>query len=131
MSLTLIDSDILIDAAAQVVKEAVDCLKSVEQQSTLIVCTITEMELLVGYRNKAELQNPDRLLERFQIIPLNEEISHSAVVLIRRYRLSHGLLLADALIAATALTLACDFITKNQRDYRFVENLSLLSYPLK
>jgi len=130
MSLALIDTDILIDAAAQV-KEAVDCLKRLEQQSTLVVCAVTEMELLVGCRNKTELQSTDRLLNRFQIIPLNEQISNTAVMLIRKYRLSHGLLLADALIAATALNLECDFITKNQRDYRFVENLDLLSYPPK
>jgi hypothetical protein len=130
MSLALVDTDILIDAAAHV-EEAVDCLKYLERQSTLVVCAVTEMELLVGCRNKAELQNTDRLLERFQVIPLNEQVSNTAARMIRKYRLSHGLLLADALIAATALTLGCDFVTKNQRDYRFIENLKLLSYPLK
>ena len=102
-----------------------------EQRSTLAVSAITELELLVGCRNKTETQNTDRLLERFQIVPLNEQISNVATSLIRKYRLSHGLLLADALIAATALDLDCEFVTKNQRDYRFVENLNLLSYPLK
>lgn len=130
MSLALIDTDILIDAAAHV-EEAVACLKYLERQSTLVVGAVTEMELLVGCRNKAELQKTDQLLERFQVVPLNEQVSNIAVKLIRKYRLSHGLLLADALIAATALTLECDFVTKNHRDYRFIENLSLLSYPLK
>ena len=130
MSLALVDTDILIDAAAHLA-EAVECLKYLERQSTLMVCAVTEMELLVGCRNKAELQKTDRLLERFQVVSLNEQISVIAVELIRKYRLSHGLLLADALIAATALALECDFITKNQRDYRFMENLKLLSYPLK
>ncbi|MBU2610429.1 MAG: PIN domain-containing protein, partial [Chloroflexi bacterium] len=48
----------------------------------------------------------------------NERISSAAVELIRKYRLSHGLLIPDALIAATALTQNFDFITKNQRDSR-------------
>jgi len=52
-----------------------------------------------------------------------------AVDLVRKYRLSHGLLVADSLIAALALVLECDFITKNQRDYRFITELRLLSYP--
>jgi predicted nucleic acid-binding protein len=43
--------------------------------------------------------------------------------------LSHGLLIADALIAATALSLDASFLTKNQRDYRFIKGLSLLMYP--
>ncbi len=130
MSLALVDTDILIDFAGHV-QDASDVLIHLEQRSTLAVSAITELELLVGCRNKTETQNTDRLLERFQIVPLNEQISNVATSLIRKYRLSHGLLLADALIAATALDLDCEFVTKNQRDYRFVENLNLLSYPLK
>jgi predicted nucleic acid-binding protein len=48
---------------------------------------------------------------------------------LRRYRLSHGLLIADSLIAATATYLDEPFVSKNQRDYRFIANLKLLSYP--
>ena len=55
--------------------------------------------------------------------------SPTAVDLLRRYRLSHGLLIADALIAATCLALGLPFITKNQGDYRFIMELRLLSYP--
>ena len=130
MSLALVDTDILIDFAGQV-QDASDTLTDIERRSILAISAITELELLVGCRNKVELQKTDRLLERFQIIPLNEQVSNLANSLIRKYRLSHGLLLADALIAATTLVLECDFITKNQRDYRFIENLNLLSYPLK
>lgn len=130
MSLVLVDTDILIDVAAQVA-DAVDCLRHFEQRATLAVSAVTELELLVGCRNKTELQKTDRLLERFQVIPLNEQISHGAVNLIRKYRLSHGLLLADALIAATALVVDCDFVTKNQRDYRYMDKLNLLPYPLR
>jgi predicted nucleic acid-binding protein len=42
--------------------------------------------------------------------------------------LSHGLLISDALIAATALSAEESFVTKNQRHYRFIEGLDLLSY---
>ncbi len=41
------------------------------------------------------------------------------MALLRRYRLSHGLLLADALIAATALVEGMPLVSKNQRDYRW------------
>ncbi|MEW6285511.1 MAG: hypothetical protein AB1509_04745 [Chloroflexota bacterium] len=33
-------------------------------------------------------------------------------------------------IAATAIELDVDFVSKNQKDYRFIENLRLLAYPL-
>lgn len=128
MNLTLVDTDLLIDLASKNT-QAVNCLKHLEQQSILAVSTITEMELIVGCRNKTELRKTDHLLERFRIIPLNEQVSMLAVDLVRKYRLSHGLLVADSLIAALALVLECDFITKNQRDYRFITELRLLSYP--
>lgn len=56
-------------------------------------------------------------------------LSPKAVDLLKQYRLSHGLLIADALIAATALEHSEPFITKNQRDFRFITGLHLLPYP--
>lgn len=60
-----------------------------------------------------------------------EAIADEAVSLLRTYRLSHGLLIPDALIAATALTENLPLVSKNQRDYRFIANLQLLPYPPK
>jgi len=78
---------------------------------------------------RAELQKVERFLQRFQVIKLTEQTSDEAVDLLRQYRLSHGLLIADALIAATALVFSAALITKNQRDYRFIAGLNLLPYP--
>ena len=63
------------------------------------------------------------------IIKLNETISDRAIALVQEYRLSHGLLIADGLIATTALVLDKLLATKNQRDYRFIADLTLLPYP--
>ena len=49
----------------------------------------------------------------------------------RRYRLSHGLLTADSLIAATAITQGIPLLSKNQRDYRFIAGLNLLLAAFK
>jgi predicted nucleic acid-binding protein len=126
--LILVDTDILIDTGRKGT-EAVDYLEHMEQQTTLGVSVITQMELMVGCRNKRELRVLERFLRRFSIVTLNEAIAATGVTLLRQYRLSHGLLIADALIAATALTIASPLVTKNQRDYRFIEGLELLPYP--
>jgi predicted nucleic acid-binding protein len=126
--LVLVDTDILIDAGRGV-SEAVSCLQHIEQQSSLTISVVTQMELIVGCRNKSELRSVDRFLRRFQVVKVNEQISDTATDLLRRYRLSHGLLIADGLIAATALALDTPFVTKNQRDYRFITRLQLLPYP--
>jgi predicted nucleic acid-binding protein len=87
------------------------------------------MELIVGCRNKKELNALNRFLKRFKIVSLNESTATKAVELLSRYRLSHGLLIADSLIAATAFTMDVPLLSKNQKDYRFIEGLKLLPYP--
>lgn len=124
----LVDTDILIDAGRGVA-EAIACLQKQEQQAALAISVITQLELVVGCRDKGELQKLERFLRRFQVVKLNEQGSDIAVDLIHRYRLSHGLLIADALIAATALVSGVPLLSKNQRDYRFITGLQLLPYP--
>jgi len=128
MALTIVDSDILIDVARGEV-DAINCLLQLEKTSALAISVITQMELIVGCRNKTELQNLERFLHRYQILRLTEQISDRAVDLLEQYFLSHGLLIADGLIAATALVYNEAFITKNQRDFRFIAGLNLLAYP--
>lgn len=128
MALIVIDTDILIDVGRGD-KTAVNCLQFIEQQFQLAVSVVTQMELIVGCRNKVELQDLGEFLQYFQVLKLTEEITDRAVDLLEQYRLSHGLLIADALIAATALEYNEAFITKNQRDYRFITSLKLQQYP--
>jgi predicted nucleic acid-binding protein len=84
---------------------------------------------LLAAAARSELRSLEKFLRRFQILKLNPQSSDTSVDLLRRYRLSHGLLIADALIAATALSLDIPFVTKNQSDYRFISGLRLLPYP--
>ena len=124
----IVDTDILIDAGRGVA-QATSCLQAIEEQSALATSAVTQMELLVGSRNRKEQDGIEKFLSRFQVIKITSPTSDMAVDLLRRYRLSHGLLIGDALIAATALVLNAPLISKNQRDYRFMADLNLLSYP--
>ena len=124
----IIDTDILIDIARGDVSAA-SAIQALQQTFSIAISSVTEMELIVGCRNKEELRELDELLQLFQIVKLTARVSEIAVTLLRRYRLSHGLLIPDALIAATSLAQNLAFITKNQRDYRFIEGLNLLNYP--
>jgi predicted nucleic acid-binding protein len=124
----IVDTDILIDAGRGI-SDAVECLQRIAAQSTLATSVVTQMELFVGCRNKAELQQVEKFLRRFVLLKLGEQVSDIAIDLLRQYRLSHGLLIADALIAATALTQDAAFVSKNQRDYQFITGLNMLPYP--
>lgn len=121
----LIDSDILIDVLRNQ-QRAAERLLALSELESLAVGAVTQMELIVGCRNGQELQRVERLLSGFEIQDLTIDISRQSVNLLREYRLSHGLLMADALIAATALVNEMPLLTRNQRDYRFIEGLELL-----
>jgi predicted nucleic acid-binding protein len=128
VAFTIIDTDVLIDAGRGN-PDAIACLLRLEQQSALATSAVTQMELIVGCRNKTELHDLEIFLRRFQLLKITDQISDKAVDLLQQYRLSHGLLIADALIAATALQHGEPLITKNQRDFRFIAGLNLLPYP--
>ncbi|MBW1958312.1 MAG: type II toxin-antitoxin system VapC family toxin [Deltaproteobacteria bacterium] len=113
----LVDTDILIDTGRNI-NGAVNCLKQIEQKFSVAVSSVTQMELIIGCRNKNELHSLEQFIERFHIIKLDEHISDTAIDLLNHYRLSHGLLIADALIAATAIISDLSFVSKNQSDYR-------------
>ncbi len=125
----VIDTDILIDAGYGV-SDAMTCLQHLEQKAGLAISVITQMELMIGCRNKKESKALFKFLDRFEILKLTDSISDRAVNLLQDYRLSHGILIPDALIAATALDHDCSLLTKNQRDYRFIDGLRLPGYPI-
>ena len=126
--LILIDTDVLIDIGRKI-NVAIASLKRVEEEAVPGISIITQMELMVGCRNKKEIRILEDFLQHFEIIGLNETIGNKSVELLRQYRLSHSLLIADALIAATSLTINSPLLTKNQKDYQFIKGLEILSYP--
>jgi predicted nucleic acid-binding protein len=125
----VVDTDVLIDTGRGV-EEAISCLNRIERQSPVGISAITQMELIIGCRNKNELRSLDKFIYRFRFIQLDGEITDKAIELLKHYRLSHGLLIADALIAATVIIHDAQLASKNQSDYRFIKDLKLLPYPI-
>lgn len=121
----MLDTDIVVDALRDFTL-AIDYLEGVEEQGDLRISRPTQMELIVGCRNRAELQRLGRFLRRFTILDLTESIGQSTVALLCQYRLSHGLLIIDALIAATALAHGETLYTKNVRHFRMIPGLRVI-----
>ena len=122
---TVLDTDIVVDALRDFTL-AIDYLEDAGQQGDLRISRPTQMELIVGCRNRAELQRLERFLRRFTMLDLTESIGQSAVALLRQYRLSHGLLIIDALIAATALAHEETLYTKNVRHFHMIPGLRVI-----
>lgn len=101
-TMILVDSNILI-RFSRGDHEAANWLKRSMLSEELLISVITELELLVGSRDKKHLKEIKTFLSRFPIIDITPEISRRATELIEEYNLSHNLQVADALIAATAV----------------------------
>jgi len=91
----------------------------------ILISSITKMELISGATNKADLQKISKNLNRFSVLLINPEINLRAIDLVQSYRLSHGLALADAMIAATAIQTELKLFTYNIKDFKFISKLSL------
>jgi predicted nucleic acid-binding protein len=117
----LIDTDVLIwnfrgnEKAASLLDNAMGFALS----------AVTYIELVQGVRSTAEFNALRQSLVFWQasVQPLNEDISSRAVFLVESYALSHGLQLAGALIAATAMSLGEPLVTANNRHYRMIDGL--------
>lgn len=81
---TIVDTDIIIDIGRGV-SEAVNCLQNLKANSALAISIVTQMELIVGCANKAELQKLEKFLKQFYIIKIDEVISDKAIDLLQAY----------------------------------------------
>jgi len=92
-----------------------------------VISIITQMELVQGLRNKQEQVMLHRFLEQlgFEMLPVSDVISHRALFLMEEWRLSHQMLMADAMIAATAIEHGLPLLSGNGKHYRFLKMLTL------
>lgn len=120
----LCDTCILIDYLRG--KEEAKERLSKDRIKGLGMSAITYMELMVGARNKNEISIIKKAFSDFEIIELSEAISIKGKKLVEQFTKSHGLLIPDALIAATALEFELPLATLNVSDFRFIPNLKLV-----
>lgn len=124
----LVDTDVMIELTRGN-NQAIQLLNTYHKQHQLCVSSITRYELLIGSRNKSELKDLLELLTFFNTLSLNNEIAQMAEKFIIDYNLSHNLQLADALIASTALVNNVALLSRNKKDFQYIDKLNLISYP--
>ena len=122
----LIDSDVLI----WMMRGHVGAATRLKAILPWRISVVTYIELAQGCRNKLELTQANKGLAMCQtaILPINESISNRAITLIDQYSLSHGLLLADALIDATAQGHGLTLFTANVKHFGAIENLAVEAF---
>lgn len=110
----LVDTDVMVDylrghpnAVSFVAKHA----------GQIILSSIVVAELYAGVKGNAEEATLDDLISLFPVIPVTVEIAKAGGLLRRDFSKSHGIGLADAMIAATADIANAQLSTLNVKHY--------------
>ena len=116
MNMRLFDTNILIDHLKGKAV-ATKILQGCVSEGLLLACSvITRIELLNGMRPEEE-KILEGLLSSFEKIAVSDGIAVQAGKYMNIYRKSHGINMADAIIAASAKDAHCQLYTLNIKHY--------------
>ncbi len=118
----LIDTDVLIDYFRGLTKAAV-FLEKVIQRDDCCLSVISVAELYAGIREGKERKLLESFLQSFNIIPIDLSIAQSGGLYRRDYGKSHGVGLADAIIAATSQIQHAKLVTLKAKHFPMLDNV--------
>lgn len=102
----------------------------IEQHIPFSMSVVTYMELVQGMINKAEFRSFQKQIKRWNtnVIQIDKDISSRAMFYVQEYALSHSMMLADALIAATVVQNSERLLTANDKHYKFLPNIEITRF---
>lgn len=129
MKSVLVDSDILIEVSrgrnAEIVQKWIELSNS---DDAVLYSPVSVAELWAGARPK-EHEALRNLFQALTCAQIDEEAGRRAGQYLQRYRKSHAVELADALIAACAVAQGAELWTRNRKHYPMNEIVFFDSPP--
>lgn len=122
MARTLFDTDIIIDYLRGH-RKAVDFFESFDGEFN--VSAITIAELYSGVKGEQEREELDYFTSLFTVISVSGDIATEGGILRHKWHASHGMGLADALIAATASSRKMMLISLNEKHFGMLDFLKV------
>ena len=117
----LLDTDVLVDFLRGYSK-AVTFINA--NSSRIILSSIVVAELYAGVKGDAEQTTIENFVSLFRVIPVGVEIAKAGGLYKRDYGKSHGVGLADAILAATAEFENAELRTLNIKHYPMIKGLA-------
>jgi predicted nucleic acid-binding protein len=115
----LIDTDVLVDFLRGF-PLAIEYIKT--HSEDIIISAISVAELYAGVKD-SEREQLDALISIFDVIPATKEIAVTGGLLKQQYFKTHGVGLADAIIAATSINFNATLKTLNIRHFPMLKGL--------
>ena len=116
----LVDTDVMVDYLRGSATGVAFLRKHTDR---VVLSSIVVAELYAGVREGREQEDLDSLVSIFNVIPVTADIARAAGLLKRDFGGSHGVGLADALLAATAMTEKAELATLNAKHYPMIKGL--------
>lgn len=116
----LVDTDVLIDFLRGNDK-AITFIDKFSSQ--IILSPIVIAELYAGVKGEGELSVLDNFVSLFRVVPIDSEIAKAGGLYKRDFGKSHGVGLADAILAATADKENADLKTLNIKHYPMIKGI--------
>lgn len=116
----LVDTDVLIDFLRGN-EQAINLIDEISSQ--IILSPIVVAELYAGVKGEDEMSVLNNFISIFRIVPIDSEIAKAGGLFKRDFGKSHGIGLADALLAATAYQENAEMITLNTKHYPMINGL--------
>jgi predicted nucleic acid-binding protein len=116
----LLDTDVLIDFFRGYSK-AVAFVN--EYNARIILSSIVVAELFAGVKGDEEQAALENFVSLFRVVPVDIEIGKAGGLYKRDYGKSHGVGLADAILAATAEAENAELKTLNTKHYPMLKGL--------
>jgi predicted nucleic acid-binding protein len=106
--------------------------KTLNKIGRFSISAVVYMELLQGVKNKEELRYLKHFISEreIDIISLDHEITSRAIYFLERFRLSNGLQMGDALIAATVDLRGESLLSGNHAHYKMIPGLDIKKFKI-
>jgi predicted nucleic acid-binding protein len=105
---------------------AAEYLDKARAEGDLLCSAVTEAELIVGSRNRAEIRAIDQLLARFQNEPIANDDSARALTWLRKYYHSRGVGFHDCLLGAAAIRRQVAIATLNEKHFKALPGVKVV-----
>jgi predicted nucleic acid-binding protein len=121
----LADSTILVDLSRGNEEAILFCDYERKNGRKMAISVMLSMELIIGCHDRRDLNRTLKFLADFVLIDISIPISKRAFQLMLHFNMSHGLVIPDAFIAATALEENLRLATSNVRHFDMIPRINL------
>ncbi len=121
----VLDTSIFIDWQRGL-PSALEVMQRERGGGQLFIHVVVAAELLAGVRDRRELRAMEALIERESLLVPTDHDLRTALKIVGRHHLAHGIEWNDAMIAATCLRLGAPLFTRNVKHFGAVRGLRVV-----